>query len=248
MGQGGGAVRQGCSRREHGVDGFQVPVALLLVRGDRHLVVVATFQHDHGDGAGVVFVLWGSCACCLRPWWVLFHEVPEVGPPVGGCPAFPVRQAIVRSEVERVGPQLWGGPFPASGAWHGPGLRRWRNERVCTGQVRDPHASLVWLVEVEPPDPRVNSVVRDLHPGTDKCVELPYGDVSGCGVRQWDHGKEPVRVDVLEVSPEGCHLPAWGCVGVDVVDCPQFRFVKEVRVPPLWWSAGWRGHGLPVLV
>ena len=26
-----------------------------------------------------------------------------------------------------------------------------------------------------------------------------------CGVRQGDHGEEPVRVDVLEVFPEGCH-------------------------------------------
>ena len=44
LGQGAGAFRQGCPRREHGVDGFQVPVALLQVRGDSHLVVVATFQ------------------------------------------------------------------------------------------------------------------------------------------------------------------------------------------------------------
>ena len=57
FGQGGGAVRQGCSRQEHGVDGFQVPVALLRLRGDPHLVVVATFQHDHGDGVGVIFAL-----------------------------------------------------------------------------------------------------------------------------------------------------------------------------------------------
>ena len=68
MGQWGGAVWQGCSRREHGVDRFQVPVALLRVRGDPHLVVVATFQHPHGDGAGVIFVSWWSCPCRLRPW------------------------------------------------------------------------------------------------------------------------------------------------------------------------------------
>ena len=43
LGQGGGAVRQGCAPWEHGVDGFQGPVALLRVQGDPHLVVVATF-------------------------------------------------------------------------------------------------------------------------------------------------------------------------------------------------------------
>ena len=35
---------------------------------------------------------------------------------------------------------------------------------------------------------------------------------------------------------------------MDGVDRPQFRVVKGVRVPPLWWSGGWGGHGLPVLV
>ena len=67
-------------------------------------------------------------------------------------------------------------------------------------------------------------------------------------MQQGDHCEEPVWFDVLEVFLESCHQPAQGCVGVDVVDCPQFRFVKEVRVPPLWWSGGWQGHGLPVLV
>ena len=238
FGQRGGAVSQGCARQEHRVDGFQVLVALLRVRGDPHLVVVATFQHDHGDGAGVICTSWGSCACRLCPCWVSLHHVPEVAPPVGDCPAVPVRQAIVGWDVERVSPRLWGGPFLAPGAWRGPGLSGWRNERVRAAQMRDPHRSPVRLVGVEPPDPRVNEVVRDLHPGGDKCLELPHGNVAGCGVRQGDHGEEPVLVDVLEVSPEGCHQPAWGCVGVDVVDCPQILSVNDVRVPPLWWSGG----------
>ena len=67
-------------------------------------------------------------------------------------------------------------------------------------------------------------------------------------MRQGDHGEEPVWVNALEVSPEGCHQPARVCVGVDVVDCPQFLFIKEVRVPLLWRSGGCGGHGLPVLV
>ena len=211
-------------------------MALLWVRGDPHLAVVATFQHNHGDGAGVIFASWGSCARRLRPWWVSLHQFAEVAPPVGGCPAFPFRQAFVRRDVEEVGPWLWGSSFPAPGAWRGPGVCRWRYERVCPAQVRDPYASLVRLVDVEPPDPRVDKVVRDLQPRGDECLELPHGDVCRCGVRQGDHGEEPVRVDVLEVFPDGCHQPARGCVGVDVLDCPQSRLVKEVRVPPLWWS------------
>ena len=165
MGQGGGAVRQGCSRQEHGVDGFQVPLALVQVRGDPHLVVVATLQHDHGDGAGVIFASRVSCACCLRPLWVPLHQVPEVALPVGGRPAFPVRQAFVRWDAEGVGSRLSGGPFPAPGAWRGPGVRRWCYERVSPAQVRDPYASLVRVVGGEPPDPRVDKVVRDLHCG-----------------------------------------------------------------------------------
>ena len=241
MGQGGWAVWQGCSCREHPVDGFQVPVALLRVRSDPHLVVVATFEHNHGDGAGVIFASWGSCACRLRPSWVSLHHVPEVAAPVGGCPGFLVRQAFVRWDVEGLGSRLWGGPFPAPGAWRGPGFRWWRNERVRTAQVRDPDTHLVLPVEVEPPDPRINEVVRDLHPGGDKCLELPHGDVRGCSVRQGDDGEEPVWVEVQEPSPEGCHQPARGCVGVDVIDCPQFVFFKEVVLLPcggLWGGGG----------
>ena len=180
MGQGGGAVRQGCSRLEHAVHSFQVPVALLRVRGDPHLVAVATFQRDHGDGAGVILRSRGSCACRLRHWWVRLHQFSEVAPPVGGRPAFPFRQAFVRWDVEGVSCRLWGGPFPAPGAWRGPGVRRWRYERVCPAQVRDPYASLVWLVGDEPPDPRVDKVVCDLHPRADECLELPHVDVCGC--------------------------------------------------------------------
>ena len=50
LGQGVGAVQQGCARLEHVFDGFQVLVALLRMRDGPHLVVVAIFQHDHGDG------------------------------------------------------------------------------------------------------------------------------------------------------------------------------------------------------
>ena len=70
-------VRQGCGRREHGADGFQAPVALLRVRGDPHLVVVTTFQQDHGDGAGGKFACWGPCTCRLR---VPLYHAREVTP------------------------------------------------------------------------------------------------------------------------------------------------------------------------
>ena len=171
VGQGGWAVWHGCARWEHGEDGFQAPVALLRVRDDPHLVVVATFQHHHGDGAGVIFAWWGSCARRLRSWWVPLNHAPEVAPPIAGCPAFPFRQVFVRWDVEGVGSSLRGGPFPAPGAGRRPGVLRWRYERVCPAQVWDSYASLVRLVGVEPPDPRVKKVVRNLRPGGDERLE-----------------------------------------------------------------------------
>ena len=105
----------------------------------------------------------------------------------------PLSAAVLLSQSARplygVSPRLWGGPFPAPGAWCGPGLRQRRNECVRAAQVRDPGASLVRLVEVEPPDPRVDEVVRSLHLGGDECLELPHGDVGGRSVRQGDHAK-----------------------------------------------------------
>ena len=67
--QGGGVVRQGRGRREHGVDSVQASVAVLRVRHDPHLVVVAILQHNHGDGAGVTFVRRGRHA---RRLWVAY--------------------------------------------------------------------------------------------------------------------------------------------------------------------------------
>ena len=195
-------MRQGCGRWERGVDGFQASVALLRVRGDPYLVVVATFQHDHGDGAGVTFAWRGRCACRLR---LQLHHANEVTPPVAGCPAFPFRQAFVRWDAEGFSSRRWGGPLQAPGAGHRPEVCRWCYERVCPALVSDPYASLVRLVGVEPPDPRVNKVVRDLCPGGDERLELPHKDLDCCGVRQGDHGEEPARVDVLEVFQEGCH-------------------------------------------
>ena len=103
LGQGGGAVWQGCARQEHGVNSFRAPVALLRLQSDPHLVVVATFQHDHGDGTGVTFASWKPCAYRLRSWRVLLHHVPELAPPIAGSPAFSVRQVFVRLDVEGIG-------------------------------------------------------------------------------------------------------------------------------------------------
>ena len=75
--QGGGAVRQGSGRREHEIDSLQASVALLRVRDDPHLVVVAILQHDHGDGAGVTLARRRRCACRLR---VPRCQAPEVAP------------------------------------------------------------------------------------------------------------------------------------------------------------------------
>ena len=169
--QGGGAVRQGRGCREHGVDGPHAPVAHLRVRGDPHLVVVAIFQQDHGDGAGVTFARRRRCAC--RPW-VPPRHAREVTPPVAGCPAFPFRQAFIPWDAEGFGSRQWSGLLLAPAAGCGPGVRRWCYERVCPAQVLDAYASLVRLVGVEPPDPRVSKVVRDLCPGGDERLELPH--------------------------------------------------------------------------
>ena len=243
--QGGGAVRQARGRREHGVDGLQAPVALLRVRDDPHLVVVAILQHDHGDGAGVTFARWGRCACRLR---VVRRQAREVVPPATGGPAFPCLQALVRWDTEVVGPRWRGGPLPASGAGCGPGIRWRRYERVYPAQVWDPHAPLGRLVGVEPPDPRFNEVVGELCPGGDERLELPYKDLGCRGMWQGDHGEKPVRVDVTEVFPEGGHQLARGRGSVDAVERPQFRFVEGTRAPLLRLSGGRGGHGHSVLV
>ena len=158
-------------------------MALLRVRGDPHLLVVATFQHDHGDGAGVTFPWRGRCACRLR---VPLHHAREVTPPVADCPAFPFCQAFVRWDAEAFGSRRWGGPLPAPGAGRGPGVPLWCFERARPAQVWDSYASLDRLLGAEPPDPRVNKVVRDLCPGVDERLELPHKDFSCCGVRQGD--------------------------------------------------------------
>ena len=46
-------------------------------------------------------------------------------------------------------------------------------------------------------------------------------DFGCCGVYQGDHSKEPVRVDVTEVFPEGCHQLARGCGSMDAVESSQ---------------------------
>ena len=71
-------------------------------------------------------------------------------PLLGAVLLFPFCQAFVRRDVEGVRSWLWGGPFPAPGATRWPGVCR-AGERVCSAQVRDPYASLVRLVGVEPP-------------------------------------------------------------------------------------------------
>ena len=243
--QGGRVVRQACGRPEHGVDGLHAPMVVLQVLDEPHLVVVAILQHHHGDCTGVMFAQRGCCARRLR---VVRHQVCEVVPPATGGPAFPCLQALVRWNTEVVGSRWWGGPLPASGGGCGPGVRRWRYERVYPAQVWDPHAPLGWLVGVEPPDLCFNEVVRDLCPGGDERLELSHKDLGCRGMWQGDYGEKPVPVDVTEVFPEGGHQVARGRGSVDVVERPQFRFVEGIRTPLLWRSGGRGGHGHPVLV
>ena len=132
------------------------------------------------------------------------RQVREVVPPATGSLAFPCLQALVRWDTEVVGSRWWGGLLPASGGGGGPGVRRWRYERVYPAQVWDPHAPLGRLVGVEPPDPRFNEVVRDLCPGGDERLELSHKDLGCRGMWQGDYGEKPVGVDVTEVPCPGC--------------------------------------------
>ena len=154
----------------------------------------------------------------------------------------------MRWDTEVVGSRWWRGPLPASGGGCGPGVRRWRYERVYPAQVWDPHAPLGRLVGVEPPDPRFNEVIRDLCPGGDERLELSHKDLGCRGMWQGDYREKPVRVDVTEVFPEGGHQLARGRGSVDVVERLQFRVVEGIRAPLLWRSAGRGGPGHPVLV
>ena len=101
---------------------------------------------------------------------------------------------------------------------------------------------------VEPQDPRFNKVVGDLLPGADERLGLPHKDSGCCGVWQGDHGEEPVRVDVTEVFPEGCHQLAGGRGSVDTVQRSQLRVVEGTRASLLRRSGGWGRYGHPILV
>ena len=156
-------------------------MALLRVRDDPHLVVVAIFRHNHGDGAGVTFARQGRCAC--RPRVSLCH-FREATLPVAGCPAFSCRQACVRWHAEGFGSLWWGArsrpPVLGAGLGSVGGAMS-----VCAQPRCGTHTPpLGWQVGVEPPDPCFCKVVRDLCPGGDERLELPHKD-SGCsGVQQ----------------------------------------------------------------
>ena len=73
---------------------------------------------------------------------------------------------------------------------------------MCPGEVPSPHSALVWLVEVEPPDPDVAEVICGALSGDEERLELPHADV-GSTIRQLDRSDAPVGVETLEVPPEG---------------------------------------------
>ena len=96
---------------------------------------------------------------------------------------------------------------------------------MCPGEVRDPHLPLDRLVEVEPPDPLVNEVVRGALPGVEERLELRQADV-GRTLRQGSHSEAPVGVEALEVPPEGACEGVWGCAVIDIVRPPQPLQIK----------------------
>ena len=100
--QGSGADRQVYVPEDHGVNGLEVPAVFQRWLRDPHLVVVAAFQHHHDDSAAGVPRR--RLRVCLRPnrLRVSLNHRPEVVPALRGCPTFPVREAIVRWDVEGV--------------------------------------------------------------------------------------------------------------------------------------------------
>ena len=91
---------------------------------------------------------------------VAVHHHLEVVPPLPGCPSFPVREALVRWDVEGIGAQLRRGSRLASRVGCRSGLGRQGNELVCPGEVLELYLPPIRLPVVEPPDPHVNEVVQ----------------------------------------------------------------------------------------
>ena len=127
-----------------------------------------------------------------------------------------------------------------------PRLGLWGDERVRPGEVLDPHLPLFWLVEVEPPDPRVDEVVCGALPGDAERLESPPADARST-MRQTGHSEAPVWVQALEVSPERIYQAVLGRAVIVVVGPPQFLQVKGANVPRLLWSQESGRHDLPVL-
>ena len=143
---------------------------------------------------------------CVRPHRlrVSLDTPPKVVPPVWGCPAFAVRETVVRWDVEGVCVRLWQGRHPASGARCSSGFGRWGDERWCPGEERDPHPPMVWLVVVEPPDPQVHVVLCAALFWGEECLELQYADVSSS---MWEQGRHEalVTAEIAEVRLEGTY-------------------------------------------
>ena len=98
--QGSCAIWQVHAAGEHGVNGLKVPAVLQWLRCDPHLVVEGAFQHRHGDSAGGLS-RWRLRVCPrTHRLHVAIHHRLEVVPPLAGCPAFPVREAILRWDVK----------------------------------------------------------------------------------------------------------------------------------------------------
>ena len=167
------------------------------------------------------------------PLRVALHHHLEVVPPVRGCPAFPVCEAIVRSD-EGVGAQLLRSSRPASGAWCRSGLGWLCDERVWAGRVRDPYPPLVWVVVVEPPDRHVDEVIWGTLSQAEEHLELPHTDV-GSSMSKEERREAPVGADTLEMWPEGVHQVIRSRSVVDIVCRPYFLQVEGVaRVQRPW--------------
>ena len=197
--------------------------------------MVAESRSRRGGAARVVSGLWGARLVRLCP---LLRAVPLSRAARPACGGIRRLSGLGGGAARSRPPVLGAGLGSVGGAMS-----------VCTQPRCGTHTPL-WagFVGVEPPDPHSNQLARDLCPGGDERLELPHKHFGCCGVWQGDHGEEPVRVDVTEVFPEGCHQLARGPGSVDAVERPQFRVIEGTRAPLLRRSGGWGGHGHSAVV
>ena len=211
VGRGVGAVWQGCARQAHGVEGFQAPVALLRVRGDPHLVVVATSNRIIAMVLGSLSRHRGPTRAVSAPGRHRSNMVLRLRP---------LSRAVLLSRSAR---SLYGGILRvlllgcgAARSWppvmHA-GLGSVGGAMSVCAQPRCLTHTLPWS--------NWFALNHQIHTSTRSSAICIPEVTSAWSCR--------TKMSVVAACGRG------RCVVVDAVDRPEFRVVKGVCVPP-WWS------------